>query len=81
MDEPTSALDEAARRRVEDLARGLNARLGLTMVFVSHDLAQVERVAHRVVLVADGRSVGAWERDDFFSGAGEQARRLLSGRP
>jgi ABC-type glutathione transport system ATPase component len=51
------------------------------MVFVSHDLAQVERVAHRVVLVADGRSVGAWERDDFFSGAGEQARRLLSGRP
>ncbi|HEV2745354.1 MAG TPA: ATP-binding cassette domain-containing protein, partial [Rubrobacter sp.] len=38
MDEPTSALDEAASRRVEDLARGLNGRLGLTMVFVSHDL-------------------------------------------
>jgi ABC-type methionine transport system ATPase subunit len=81
MDEPTSALDEAARRRVEDLASGLNARLGLTMVFVSHDLAQVERVADRVVLLADGRSVGTWERHDFFSGAGEQARRLLSGRP
>ena len=80
MDEPTSALDGAARRRVEDLARGLNARLGLTMVFVSHDLAQVERVADRVLLLAEGRSVGAWERDDFFSGAGERARRLLSGR-
>lgn len=80
MDEPTSALDEAARRRVEVLARGLNARLGLTIVFVSHDLAQVERVADRVLLLAEGRSVGAWERDDFFSGAGEQARRLLSGR-
>jgi UDP-glucose/iron transport system ATP-binding protein len=80
MDEPTSALDEAARRRVEDLARGLNARLGLTMVFVSHDLAQVERVADRIILLADGRTVGAWGRDDFFSGAGEGARRLLSGR-
>jgi UDP-glucose/iron transport system ATP-binding protein len=80
MDEPTSALDEAARRRVEDLARELNARLGLTMVFVSHDLAQVERVADRVILLAEGRSVGAWGSDDFFSGAGEGARRLLSGK-
>ena len=80
MDEPTSALDEAARRRVEALARELTARLGLTMVFVSHDLAQVERVADRVILLAEGRSAGAWERGDFFSGAGENARRLLSGR-
>jgi ABC-type methionine transport system ATPase subunit len=80
MDEPTSALDEAARHRVEDLARGLNAVLGLTMVFVSHDLAQVERVADRIILLSEGRSAGAWERDDFFSGAGDEARRLLSGR-
>jgi ABC-type methionine transport system ATPase subunit len=80
MDEPTSALDEAARRRVEDLARGLNAAFDLTMVFVTHDLAQVERVADRVVLLAGGRSAGAWERDDFFSGAGDEALRLLSGR-
>ncbi|CAA9441227.1 MAG: Phosphate transport ATP-binding protein PstB [uncultured Rubrobacteraceae bacterium] len=79
MDEPTSALDGAARRRVEDLVRRLNANLGLTMVFVSHDLAQVERVADRVVLLSDGRSEGEWGRDEFFSGAGEQARRLLSG--
>ena len=34
----TSALDEAARRRIEELVRDPNARLGLTMVFVSHDL-------------------------------------------
>ena len=65
---------------MEDLARGLNSRLGLTMIFVSHDLAQVERVADRVILLAEGESMGAWERDDFFSGAGEDARRLLSGR-
>ena len=80
LDEPTSALDEAARTRIEDLVRDLNARLGLTMVFVSHDLAQVERVADRVLVLADGKSVGVWEKGDFFSGAGERARQFIAGR-
>ena len=80
LDEPTSALDEAARRRVEDLVRDLNARLGLTMVFVSHDLSQVERIADRVMLMAEGKSVGEWSRDEFFSSAGERARRFIAGR-
>ena len=80
LDEPTSALDEAARRKIEELVRDLNARLGLTMVYVSHDLAQVERVADSVVLLAKGRSAGQWEREEFFSQAGERARRLIAGR-
>jgi ABC-type methionine transport system ATPase subunit len=80
LDEPTSALDEAARRRIEDLVRDLNSRLGLTMVFVSHDLSQVERVADRVVLMADGKSAGQWSRDEFFSTAGERARQFIAGR-
>jgi ABC-type glutathione transport system ATPase component len=50
------------------------------MVFVSHDLAQVERVADRVVVLAEGRSVGEWKVEDFFSDAGEQARRFIAGR-
>jgi ABC-type methionine transport system ATPase subunit len=80
MDEPTSALDEAARRRIEDLIRELNASLGLTLVVVSHDLDQVERVADRVVVLVRGRSEGEWDRDEFFSGPGERARRYISGR-
>jgi ABC-type methionine transport system ATPase subunit len=80
LDEPTSALDEAARRRIEELVTDLNARLGLTMVFVSHDLSQVERVAGRVVLMSEGSSEGEWLRDDFFSAAGERARRYIAGR-
>jgi putative ABC transport system ATP-binding protein len=80
LDEPTSALDEAARRRIEELVRDLNARLGLTMVFVSHDLAQVGRVADQVIVLADGRNVGAWAKDDFYSGAGERARQFIAGR-
>jgi ABC-type methionine transport system ATPase subunit len=80
LDEPTSALDEAARRRIEDLVRDLNSRLGLTMVFVSHDLSQVERVSDRVVVLSDGKSAGEWSREDFFSGPGERARQFISGR-
>jgi putative ABC transport system ATP-binding protein len=80
MDEPTSALDEAARRRIEELVRDLNASLGLTIVLVSHDLGQVERVADRVLLLAGGRSEGEWDKVEFFSGPGERARRYISGR-
>ena len=81
MDEPTSALDEAARRKVEELIRGLNARLSLTIVLVSHALDQVERVADRVVLLAAGRTEGEWSKAEFFSGEGrEQAERFVSGR-
>jgi putative ABC transport system ATP-binding protein len=80
MDEPTSALDEAARYRIEDLVRELNASLGLTIVFVSHDLDQVGRVAGRVVLLAEGRSEGEWSKEEFFSDPGERARRYISGR-
>jgi ABC-type methionine transport system ATPase subunit len=80
MDEPTSALDEAARRRIEALIRELNASLGLTIVVVSHDLDQVERVADRVVVLVRGRSEGEWSKEEFFSGPGEKARRYISGR-
>jgi ABC-type methionine transport system ATPase subunit len=80
MDEPTSALDEAARHRIEELVKELNTRLNLTIVLVSHALDQVERVADRVVLLAAGRCEGEWSKEEFFSGAGERARRFIFGR-
>jgi ABC-type glutathione transport system ATPase component len=50
------------------------------MVFVSHDLSQVERVADRVVVLAEGKSMGEWDRESFFSRAGERARWYIAGR-
>jgi putative ABC transport system ATP-binding protein len=73
MDEPTSALDET-------LIRELNTSLGLTIVVVSHDLDQVERVADLVVVLVRGRGEGKWSKEEFFSGPGEKARRYISGR-
>ncbi len=81
MDEPTSSLDEAARRRVEDLVRELNERSGLTILMVSHDLSQVERVADRVVLLVEGRGEGEWGKEEFLSAevGNEKAKRFVHG--
>lgn len=80
MDEPTSALDEKARRRMEELIGELNRKTGLTLLLVSHDLGQVERLADEVALIVSGKGEGQWSRDEFFSGGGsELAERFVSG--
>ncbi len=81
MDEPTSSLDEAARRQVEDLIQELNDRAKLTILLVSHDLLQVERIAHRVVLLVNGRSEGEWGKEEFLSCrvGSEKAKRFVHG--
>lgn len=54
MDEPTSSLDPAAARLLEDLTADL-VRGGLTVLWVSHDLAQARRIADEMVVLVDGR--------------------------
>ncbi len=81
MDEPTGSLDEAARRQVEDLIQQLNDRAKLTVLLVSHDLLQVERIAHRVVLLVNGKSEGEWDKEEFLSCKvdSEKAKRFVHG--
>jgi putative ABC transport system ATP-binding protein len=57
LDEPTSALDERSRDRVEETLAGLRERLGLSLVLVTHERAQAERLADRVVRIERGRVV------------------------
>jgi putative ABC transport system ATP-binding protein len=57
LDEPTSALDEAACTAVERTLLDLRRRLGVSMVIVTHDRSQAERLAERTVEIRDG-SVG-----------------------
>jgi putative ABC transport system ATP-binding protein len=57
LDEPTSALDAAARDSIEATLCNLRARLGLSLVLVTHDLAQAERLADSVLTLDQGRAV------------------------
>jgi putative ABC transport system ATP-binding protein len=59
LDEPTSALDEAARDSVEATLLDLRARLGLSFVLVTHDLAQANRLADSFLQLDGGRVVDA----------------------
>ena len=55
LDEPTSALDEDAKAAVERTLLDLRERLSLSLVFVTHERAQAERLAARTIWIENGR--------------------------
>lgn len=57
MDEPTGGLDVSVQARLLDLLRGLVARLGLSVVIVTHDLAVARLLAHRLMVMKNGEVV------------------------
>jgi peptide/nickel transport system ATP-binding protein len=65
-DEPVSALDMTIQAQVLRLFERLQAQYGFACLFVSHDLAAVEQVADRVVVMQAGRIVEQGARDDIF---------------
>ncbi|NYD67689.1 ABC transporter ATP-binding protein [Agromyces atrinae] len=68
-DEPTSALDAAAASDILDLLIDLQDRTGATYVFISHDVAAVRRIAHRVAVMRQGHIEETVSADSFFRGS------------
>ena len=66
LDEPTSALDVSVQADIIEVLLSLQARFGLTYVFVSHDLALVRQLAHTVSVMQHGRIVEHGTVTDIF---------------
>ena len=79
MDEPTGGLDVSVQARLLDLLRGLVRDLGLSAVVVTHDLAVVRLLAHRLMVMKDGRVVEAGLTDQVLDDPQHPYTQLLTG--
>jgi ABC-type microcin C transport system duplicated ATPase subunit YejF len=66
-DEPTTALDVTIQAEILELMKGLQERLGMGMIFITHDLNIVKRIAHRVYVMRYGEVVEQGDTSTIFA--------------
>ena len=77
LDEPTSALDVSVQAQVVELLRDLQARHRLAYLFISHDLRVVRALAHRILVLKDGRVVEEGEAEAVVAAPQQPYTRAL----
>lgn len=74
-DEATSALDPETTEQILDLLRQINAELGVTILLITHEMAVIKSVAHRVAVIDGGSIVEEGETYDVFTQPRHQTTR------
>ena len=78
-DEPTSALDPIAASEVIALLRRLNRELGMSVIYISHDLTSVAQLCERLLILESGCVIEEGTTEQVFSSPGtEYMRKLVS---
>jgi microcin C transport system ATP-binding protein len=77
LDEPTSALDVSVQKQVLTLLQELQRRHGLSYLLITHDLRVIRAMAHRVMVLRDGRVVEEGETLDLLAHPREAYTREL----
>ncbi|QIH08405.1 MULTISPECIES: ABC transporter ATP-binding protein [unclassified Pseudomonas] len=81
-DEPTTALDVTVQLKILQLLKELQARLGMALLLISHDLNLVRRIAHRVCVMQKGRIVEQAPCEELFRAPQHPyTRELLAAEP
>jgi peptide/nickel transport system ATP-binding protein len=81
-DEPTSALDVSVQARFLELLLELQDRLKFACLFISHDLAVVDMLAHRIAVMQNGKLVEIGDKDQILKNPREEyTRKLISAVP
>ena len=81
-DEPTTALDVTIQAEILELMAGLQQRLGMGMIFITHDLNIVKRIAHRVYVMRYGEVVEEGDTKTIFANPKhDYTRALLAAEP
>jgi peptide/nickel transport system ATP-binding protein len=78
-DEPTSALDVSVQARFLELLQTLQDKLKFACLFITHDLAVVDILSHRIAVMQDGRLVEVGTRDQILKSPREEYTKRLIG--
>ena len=78
-DEPVSALDATVQAQIMELLRGLQQELGISFLFISHDINVVYQMCDRIMVMRDGRIIETGETEEIFCHPKEAYTKLLLG--